>query len=152
MAPHSSILAWKIPQTEEPGGLHPMGQQSRTQLSDFTLSLYSVCIVRSPLKARKPNHPSPQFIFLRQEQRWAVQGWCRSSTMPSGTRHFHLSLHHPQLGGICLHAHCLMIAKQLLHLKYHICPCSRKKNWQKEAHQPVWSLFYQGGVDEECHQ
>ena len=25
MATHSSILAWKIPWTEEPGGLHPMG-------------------------------------------------------------------------------------------------------------------------------
>ena len=25
MATHSSILAWKIPQTEEPGGLQSMG-------------------------------------------------------------------------------------------------------------------------------
>ena len=25
MAPHSSPLAWKIPWTEEPGGLQPMG-------------------------------------------------------------------------------------------------------------------------------
>ena len=28
---HSSILAWRIPRTEEPGGLHPWG---RTQLID----------------------------------------------------------------------------------------------------------------------
>ena len=27
MAPHSSILAWKIPWTEEPGGLQFMGSQ-----------------------------------------------------------------------------------------------------------------------------
>ena len=27
MATHSSILAWKIPQTEEPEGLQPMGSQ-----------------------------------------------------------------------------------------------------------------------------
>ena len=27
MATHSSILAWKIPWTEEPGGLRPMGSQ-----------------------------------------------------------------------------------------------------------------------------
>ena len=27
MAPHSSILAWKIPWTEEPGGLQSMGLQ-----------------------------------------------------------------------------------------------------------------------------
>ena len=36
MATHSSTLAWKIPWTEEPGGLQSMGLQSRTQLSDFT--------------------------------------------------------------------------------------------------------------------
>ena len=27
MAPHSSILAWEIPWTEEPGGLQSMGSQ-----------------------------------------------------------------------------------------------------------------------------
>ena len=30
----SSILAWEIPQTEEPGRLQSMGSQSRTQLSE----------------------------------------------------------------------------------------------------------------------
>ena len=34
MATHSSILAWKIPWTEEPGGLQSMGLQSWTQRSD----------------------------------------------------------------------------------------------------------------------
>ena len=34
MATHSSILAWEIPWTEEPGGLQSMGLQSQTQLSD----------------------------------------------------------------------------------------------------------------------
>ena len=33
MATHSSILAWRIPWTEEPGGLQSMGSQSQTQLS-----------------------------------------------------------------------------------------------------------------------
>ena len=28
MATHSSILAWRIPWTEEPGGLHSMGSQT----------------------------------------------------------------------------------------------------------------------------
>ena len=27
MATHSSILAWKIPQTDEPGGIQSMGSQ-----------------------------------------------------------------------------------------------------------------------------
>ena len=35
MATYSSILAWRIPWTEEPGGLWPMGlQESQTRLSD----------------------------------------------------------------------------------------------------------------------
>ena len=36
MATHSSIVAWKIPWTEEPGSLQSMGLQSQTWLSDFT--------------------------------------------------------------------------------------------------------------------
>ena len=35
---HSSIPAWTIPWTEEPGRLQFMGSQSRTQLSDFTFT------------------------------------------------------------------------------------------------------------------
>ena len=30
MATHSGILAWRIPQTEEPGGLQSVGSQSCT--------------------------------------------------------------------------------------------------------------------------
>ena len=32
MATHSSILAWRISWTEEPGGLQPIGSQSRMRL------------------------------------------------------------------------------------------------------------------------
>ena len=39
MATHSSILAWRIPWMEEPGGLQSTGSQSQTRLSDFTHSL-----------------------------------------------------------------------------------------------------------------
>ena len=35
MATHSSILAWRIPWTEEPGRLQSMGSPSWTQLSDW---------------------------------------------------------------------------------------------------------------------
>ena len=37
MATHSSILAWRIPRTEEPGRLQSMGLQKVRQLTDFTL-------------------------------------------------------------------------------------------------------------------
>ena len=42
MATHSSILAWRIPWTEEPGGATVHGvTKSRTQMSVFTSSLLS---------------------------------------------------------------------------------------------------------------
>ena len=34
MAMHCSVLAWRMPWTEEPGELESMGLQSWTQLSD----------------------------------------------------------------------------------------------------------------------
>ena len=34
MATHSGILAWRIPWTEEPGGLPSMGSQSLTRLNN----------------------------------------------------------------------------------------------------------------------
>ena len=46
MATHSSILIWRIPQTEEPGGLQSTGSQRadslRSQLSDEHSSIYHV--------------------------------------------------------------------------------------------------------------
>ena len=44
-ATHSSILAWRIPWTEEPGGLQPMGSQSCTRLK--RLSKHT-CILPRP--------------------------------------------------------------------------------------------------------
>ena len=41
MATHSSVLAWRIPGTAEPGGLPVYGvAQSRTRLSDFTFTFH----------------------------------------------------------------------------------------------------------------
>ena len=41
MAPHSSTLAWKIPGTEEPGGVAVHGiAKSQTRLSDFIFTFH----------------------------------------------------------------------------------------------------------------
>ena len=40
LATDFSILAWRIPWTEEPGELQSMGSQSRTRLSDFTFTIF----------------------------------------------------------------------------------------------------------------
>ena len=42
MATHSSVLAWRIPGTGEPGGLPSMGSQSRTRLKRLS-SIQSCC-------------------------------------------------------------------------------------------------------------
>ena len=38
VATHSSILAWRIPWTEEPGGLQSIGLQSQRQLNTYACS------------------------------------------------------------------------------------------------------------------
>ena len=48
MATHSSILAWRVPWTEEPGGLQSMRSKSRTRLSDSTTTTSSSCIIGLP--------------------------------------------------------------------------------------------------------
>ena len=37
---HSSILAWRIPWTEEPGGLQPMGSQESDMTEQLSLLLF----------------------------------------------------------------------------------------------------------------
>ena len=67
MGAHSSILAWRIPQTEEPGRLQSMGlQKSWTRLSTlYTTSLRDSsqqfqkpgCWIRGLVKNRKLQRP-----------------------------------------------------------------------------------------------
>ena len=40
LAPHSSVLVWKIPWTEEPGRLQSMGSLSRARMSNFTFTFH----------------------------------------------------------------------------------------------------------------
>ena len=59
MATHSSVLAWRIPGTGEPGGLPSMGSQSQTRLKRLSSS-------SSILKSRiAGSYGSPIFGFLR---------------------------------------------------------------------------------------
>ena len=78
MAPHSSTLAWKIPWTEEPGGLHSMG--SRRVGHDWapSLSLFTF------MHWRKKWQPTPVFLPGESQGRgawWAaVYGVAQSRT------------------------------------------------------------------------
>ena len=60
MATYSNILAWKIPWTEEPGGLQSTGKQSRTWQS-LTLSLF--------FHHRKPCSKNDYSPFTQREMR-----------------------------------------------------------------------------------
>jgi len=77
MAPHSSILAWKIPWAEEPGRLQSMGLQSdRTEQLHFHFSLS--CIGEGngkPLQCSRLENP-------RDRGAWwaAVYGVAQSQT------------------------------------------------------------------------
>ena len=63
MAPHSSALAWKIPWTEEPGGLQSMGSLGDRHDWATSLSLFSF------MRWRRKWQPTP--VFLPGES----QGW-----------------------------------------------------------------------------
>ena len=54
MAPHSSILAWKIPWTEEPGGLQSMGSQRATERLTLSLFLNHWATREVPIMHLKP--------------------------------------------------------------------------------------------------
>ena len=52
MASRSSILAWRIPWTEEPGGLQPTGSQELDMTERLTLSLLLLLLLNrvSPVR------------------------------------------------------------------------------------------------------
>ena len=56
MAPHSGTLAWKIPWTEEPGGLQSMGLQRVVHDSATSLSLFTF------MHWRRKWQPTPVFL------------------------------------------------------------------------------------------
>ena len=70
MAPHSSTLAWKIPWTEEPGGLQSMGSLRvghdwATSLSLFTFMYW-----------RRKWQPTPVFLPGESQERGSLVGCC----------------------------------------------------------------------------
>ena len=71
MAPHSSTPAWKIPRTEEPGGLHAVHgvAKSRTRLSYF-ISLFTFMHWRGKWQ------PTPVFLPGESQGRQSLVG-CR---------------------------------------------------------------------------
>ena len=61
MVTHSSILAWRIPWTEEPSGLQSTVAKSWTRLSDFTFTLNIHINIKN-----KNYHIDSRFLFSVQ--------------------------------------------------------------------------------------
>jgi len=61
MATHSSVLAWRIPGTGEPGGLLSMRSQSQTRPKRLSSSNSSSSSHRSPILTR---HYSKSFKYI----------------------------------------------------------------------------------------
>ena len=70
MAPHSSSLAWKIPWTEEPGGLQSMGSQRVGHNSATSLALFTF------MHWRRKWQPTPVFL-PGESQGWGSLVGCR---------------------------------------------------------------------------
>ena len=121
MANHSSILAWKIPWTEEPGRLQSMGvTKSRTRLSHFT-SLQSLF---NPRKLRiyyftyfSGNSTGVDCCFLPQGI-FPTQGWnpglphCRQTLYRLSQL---LGQRYPKFQGF--HMHCQLSPREAVPLK-----------------------------------
>ena len=71
MATHSSILAWRISWTEEPGGLQSTGSQSRTQQSYFTFTVILVHVLqifkKSNYYTQSVQHSDKLVLFLIEQ-------------------------------------------------------------------------------------
>ena len=70
MAPHSSTLAWKIPWTEEPGGLQSMGSLRVGHDWATSLSLFTF------MHWRRKWQPTPVFLPGESQGRWGLVGCC----------------------------------------------------------------------------
>ena len=68
MAPHSSTLAWKIPWTEEPGGLQSMGSLGVRHDWATSLSLFTF------MHWRRTWQPTPVFLPGESQGRWSLVG------------------------------------------------------------------------------
>ena len=68
MAPHSSTLAWKIPWTEEPGGLQTMGSLRVGHDRVTSLSLFTF------MHWRRKWQPTPVFLPGESQGRGSLVG------------------------------------------------------------------------------
>ena len=117
MATRSSILAWEIPWIQDPGGLQPMGSQSRTQLSThlWALKMFQKDISGGPVKGELEEMSRKTEALLTL---WRKTGTPQS---PSNNLFFDVDTRHfCQSGAKCPVAHTppLSLSMQLFWQEY----------------------------------
>ena len=76
MATHSSTLAWRIPRTEEPGGLQPMGSQSRTRLCNFHFLVnFSGGLIFAKPTRDQGSFEKGMYIFTENTEKTVLKYW-----------------------------------------------------------------------------
>ena len=86
MTPYSSPLAWKIPWTEEPGGLQSMGSLRVGHDWATSLSLFTF------MHWRRKWQPTPVFLPGESQGRGSLVGcrlWGRTESNTTESLHFH---------------------------------------------------------------
>ena len=89
MAAHSSTLAWKLPWTEEPGGLQSMGSLRIRHDWATSLSLFTF------MHWRRQRPPTPVLLPAKSHGRRSPVGcspWAREEWDTTERLHFHFSL------------------------------------------------------------
>ena len=110
MATHSSILAWRIPRTEEPGSLHSVGSQRAGRrwsgLAHTQHLLYvpflTVSAVTAALDMRAPCSPKLEKKTFLMEQGMPASSSAQIETSPLVVSTVSASRAQPFSSGICL--------------------------------------------------
>ena len=116
MATHSSIVAWKIPWTEEPGRLQSIGSQSQTRLSDFTfysLSNFQICNSVLLIIVTTLHCASPGLAYLMTRDLYILAPFtrfCPLLTLPLATTKMF------SVKGLCVLFLCCLLVSQMPHI------------------------------------
>ena len=102
VATHSSVLAWEIPWTEEPGGLEPMGSQrvghdwaANSQVTCVGLCGHSVCLVIQYTYRSWVGGETPDWVYRTQKRteksfiKWVTLNSNRHTSIANGSLPLH---------------------------------------------------------------
>ena len=82
MATHSSVLAGKIPRTEEPGGLKSMRSQSQTH-SAHTVHTYMLNHVQFFVTLWTIAHQAPLSVGFSRQENWSGLPFSSPGNLPN---------------------------------------------------------------------